>query len=253
MGKLDGKVAIVIGSTSGIGKATAKLYAKEGATVIITGRRIEKGEAVVDEITAEGGQADFYKLDCSILQECYDLVEDVVVKHGRLDILFYNAGVSTKEDPAESLFDNMTEELWDYVMSTNLTNAFFMSKKAMSELKKTKGNVLFTASVAGLDAVIGKDIIAYGVSKAALLYMTKALALNVAGEGVRINAIAPGFTDTDILAQSSKEYLDAMCATIPIKRLCTAEEMASAALYLSSDDAASVTGHIMVIDGGVSL
>lgn len=253
MGKLDGKVAIIIGSTSGIGKCSAMLFAKEGADVIITGRRQVQGDQVVSEIAAAGGKAEFCKLDCSVTEECNQLVDYVVGKYGKLDILFYNAGVSTMDDPQEGFFEYSTPKLFDYLTQVNLKNAFFMSQKVMPELKKTKGNILFTTSGSGMNPALSMQAVIYGILKGGLNYAVKMLAAIGAPDGVRVNGVSPGITKTDILSQAPQEVVDQVTNAVPMKKMAMPEDLAEAALFLVSDSACSVTGQVLCVDNGQTI
>lgn len=253
MGKLEGKVAIVVGSTSGIGKTIGERFAEEGATVIITGRRDEVGKKVVDEITKAGGKADFYKLDVMDIDNCNEVIDAVIAKYGKLDILDYNAGIANVSRSAPPRLGDITEEFWDAILDTNLKSAFFMAQKALPELINTKGNIIFTASLAGTSAMTGKDGIPYGSSKAAVLHMMKMMALNVADKGVRVNAVSPGMTQTDILSTCTPEMLEQLTEVIPLKCISRPQDIANAALFLASDDASQITGQYISICGGASI
>lgn len=253
MGKLEGKVAIVVGSTAGIGQAIAERFAKEGATVIVTGRRDEIGKAVVDEITKAGGKAEFYKLDAKNINACYNLIDTVTDKYGKLDILEYNAGIANIGDHTKTIVGNITEDVWDAIFDINLKSAFFMTQKALPELIKTKGNVIYTSSIGGLSAVNSKTNLPYGGTKAAINYITRNIALNVADKGVRINAVAPGLTETNILADSQPEEIENLRESIPMKRISSVEDIANGVLFLASEEAQAVTGQVFSICGGMCI
>ncbi len=253
MGKLEGKIAIVVGSTSGIGKAIAERFAKEGATTIITGRRKEIGKTIVDGITKEGGNAEFYKLDVRDINACYGLIETVIDKYGKLDILEYNAGLGNPGKIEETYLGNITPEVWDIIFETNLKSAFFTVQKALPELVKTKGNVIFTASIGGFSAFATRSNIPYGSTKAALLMLMRIVALNMADKHVRVNAVAPGVTETDILTKASQSTIDQLCSEVPMKEMTKPEDVADAALFLASDEASHITGQHIAICGGQCL
>lgn len=247
---LEGKVAIVIGSTAGIGEASALNFGAAGATVIVTGRRKEKGDAVVSKIVEAGGNAEFYKFDVSVLEECEKLVDDIAEKYGRIDILHYNSGVSTMGDEAEGYFENTTERLWDYVMQVNLKSAFFLSRKILPELKKTHGCIVFTSSGSGQSVGLSMHNPVYGISKAGLDHMVRIVAGIAAADGVRVNAIAPGLTKTDIIAQAPADFVAEVEGSIPMKKMAMPEDQANAVLFLASDFAGSITGQILTVDNG---
>ena len=246
--KLDQKVAIVVGSTSGIGKGIAKEFAAEGAVVIITGRRVENGEAVVKEIEAAGGKAAFMKLDAMDTDACRALIDEVVEKYGKLDILAYNAGVAN----AFSVTDG-TEKDWDMIFNTNIRSAFFMSQHALPYLEATKGNIVYTASIGGVSAKATLSNIAYGSTTAAIIQMMKILALTVADKGIRVNAIAPGVTMTEMIEKADQSVIDRLKKAVPLQRIGTVQEMAKAAVYLASEDASFITGQALSLCGGMSI
>ena len=251
MKRFEDKVVLIVGATSGIGAAAAALFAEEGAQVVVTGRREDKGQAVVDELISKGGKADYYKLDCSILEGCYKALDYVNDTYGRLDVLYYNSGVATVKSQDEGYFENSSVELWDYIMTVNLKNAYFMSLKAMPALKKTHGNIVITSSGASVDAPVSLSTVIYGISKAAVNHLVRLIALNVAPDGVRVNAIAPGITATSIIFQSSQEVVDQVTASVPMKKMATPEDQAQAVLFLASDvTAGSITGQVLLVDNG---
>lgn len=253
MGKLTDKIAIVVGSTSGIGKAIAVRYAKEGATVIVTGRRKERGLMTVEEIESFGGASEFYELDARNIEACYSLIDYVVEKYGKLDIIEYNSGISSLGDFNETVFGNITEKLWDAVFETNLKSAFFMSQKAMPELVKTKGTIIYTSSGAGFSAKNSVSSLAYGASKAAMIQMTKIMALTMAGEGVRVNTIAPGLTETEILSNITDEIKAGLRASVPMNKMVLSEDIADTALFLASEESKMITGQCISVCGGLTI
>lgn len=245
--KLKEKVALVVGSTSGIGKSIAEKIASEGALVIITGRREEQGKTIVSEIEEKGGKADFMKLDVTNIQECRDIIDSIVSKHGKLDVLAYNAGIAIPCD-----IDTGDEKTWDAIMTTNLKSAFFMTQKALPELEKVNGSIIYTASMIGTTPDCGNNI-AYGASKAGIIHMAKLIALSTAARGVRVNCVSPGVTKTDILNNASEETLARLSGSIPMSRLGDPEDIANAVLFLASDDAKYITGQTISICGGRSI
>lgn len=247
--RLDGKVAIVTGATSGIGKASAELFAAEGAKVVVAGRNRERGTTVVDEIKDRGGDAIFVAVDMLEPDDLDRLLKTTIEAYGRLDILFNNAGIA-QSYPLESF----KEEDWDYVMRTNLRAPFLMSKKAIPYLRRTRGTVLNTASISGLRPdPMGY---AYNTSKAALIMMTRVLAKDFAADGIRANALCPGVTETPILQGGDERTQNAIAAlikVIPMGRLADPADIAKAALFLVSDDASYITGQALTVDGGLTL
>lgn len=246
--KLNDKVVVVVGSTSGIGKSMAEIFAKEGALSIVTGRREEKGMEVVNAINENGNKADFFKLDATDLAQCTGLIKAVVDKYGKIDVLVYNAGIA----PSCNL-ESTDEKTWDSIYSTNLKSAFFMIQAAVPELAKTKGNIILTGSLAGVSAANSGGNVAYGSGKAAMAHMVKILALQAAKNGIRVNAVSPGVTMTDILANASEQTLAYLKASIPLGIVGQPEDIANLALFLASDDAKFITGQTINVDGGASI
>lgn len=244
--KLKDKVAIVTGATSGIGEASAKLFASEGVKVVVVGRNEERGNNVVNNIKDDGEEAFFVKVDMNNRDDMDELFEKTIDKYDKIDILFNNAGMAISgplEDFKYKDFDN--------VIHTNLTAPFQMSKKAMPYLLKTKGTILNTASISGV--VTHSNGYGYNPSKTALISLTKVLANDHAAQGVRVNAVAPGMTKTPILESVNDEQMEYLNNSIPIGRLAQPEDIANAALFLVSDDAAYITGEVLLVDGGVAL
>ena len=245
---LKDKVVLVVGATSGIGKGIAEIAAKEGATVVLTGRRVEKGEAVAKGITDAGGKAEFVKMDALDLPGCYAAVDSLLAKYGKLDVLFYNAGIA----PNPVQIDNATEAQWDAIMGTNLRSAFFLLQKVLPELEKSGGNVVYTSSTAGICNSGGEVV--YGSSKAAMNHMVEMLAHSLAKRNVRVNAVAPGPTKTDIFAGLDEATLTQVAVTLdPMGVVLDPEDLAHAAVFLASSKARYITGQILGVDAGASL
>ncbi len=248
--RLEKKVALITGGTSGIGEATALLFASEGAAVAITGRSEERGRKVVGEIEKSGGKGIFVLADVSSAADCRRAVEETARAFGRVDILFNNAGVFYAHDALDC-----TEEEWDLQLDINLKGAFLMSKYALSGMIARGGGVIINNS-SGWGLVGGDKAVAYCASKGGLVLMTKATAIDHGRQGIRVNCMCPGDVDTPMLLRDAKmrglnwkTYL-AGCANRPMGRIGTAEEIAKAVLFLASDDSAFMTGATLVVDGG---
>jgi meso-butanediol dehydrogenase/(S,S)-butanediol dehydrogenase/diacetyl reductase len=224
MAKLEGKVAIITGGTSGIGTASAELFATEGAKVVVVGRNQERGQKVVDEIKEKGGEAIFFQADMNNSEDLDALLKTTIDTYGKLDILFNNAGVVIS-GPLESFKD----EDWDFVLKTNLRAPYIMSKKAIPYLRETKGNILNTASMAGLRS--HSNGYAYNTSKSGLIMLTQVIARDFAPEGIRCNAICPGITQTPILGTVKENEVAAICSTIPLQRMCDPMEIPLAVIF----------------------
>jgi NAD(P)-dependent dehydrogenase (short-subunit alcohol dehydrogenase family) len=248
--RLEHKVALITGGTSGIGEATAVLFAKEGANVTVTGRNEKRGLAVAEKITNDGGKAIFIRADVRKAEECRRAVDETLRVFDRLDILFNNAGVFY---PHTTL--DCTEEEWDLQMDVNLKGTFLMAKAALPHMiERRRGVIINNGSgwgIAGGDAAV-----AYCASKGGVVLLTKAMAIDHGRQGIRVNCICPGDVDTPMLPEDARlrglkweDYL-AGCANRPLGRIGTTDEIAKAALFLASDDSSFMTGAALVVDGG---
>jgi NAD(P)-dependent dehydrogenase (short-subunit alcohol dehydrogenase family) len=248
--RLENKVALITGGTSGIGKATAILLAKEGASVTITGRNQERGRAVVEQIKKGGAQAIFVPTDVRLAEDCRRAVDDTLRAFGRLDVLFNNAGVFYSHTTLDC-----TEEEWDLQMDINLKGTFLMSKFALPAMIAQGSGVIINNS-SGWGLVGGDAAVAYCASKGGVVLLTKAMALDHGRQGIRVNCICPGDVNTPMLPEDARmrgmkwEAYLAGCANRPMGRIGTAEEIANAVLFLASDDSSFMTGAALVVDGG---
>jgi|SRR5579863_2338275 len=248
--RLANKVAFITGGTSGIGEATAILFAKEGARIAITGRDEKRGHAVTVQILERGGQAIFIRTDVRKADECRRAVDETVKAFGRLDILFNNAGVFYPHTTLEC-----SEEEWDLQIDINLKGTFLMSKFALPGMIAQGGGVIINNS-SGWGIAGGDAAVAYCASKGGVVLLTRAMAIDHGRQGVRVNCICPGDVDTPMLPEDARlrgmkwpDYL-AGCANRPLGRIGTADEIAKAALFLASDDSSFMTGAALVVDGG---
>ena len=244
--RLENKVVIITGATSGIGRSSALLFAKEGAKVVAAGRRADLGNSLVEEIKAAGGEAVYFVTDVAKEEDLDVLVKGAINTYGRIDVLFNNAGIFYSA-PLE-VFE---QSGFDKSLDVNLRSPYMLCKKCMPYLIETKGNILNTASIAGLKAT--PYGYAYSASKFGLNGLTKVLALDFAGHGVRVNSINPGMTLTDILNDTDETARENMKLGIPMHRIADPEEIAKAALFLVSDDASYITGQTLAVDGGLTL
>ena len=254
MGKLSGRVAIITGATSGIGKATALLFAEEGADIVITGRRAELGQRVSDEIRQNGVRCVFVQADHAQAEACSHVVERTLAEFGRIDILFNNAGIVTK-GTAETTED----DIWNETLAINVTAVWRMNKLVIPHMKKQGGGVIVNNG-SDWSVVGGKNAFPYIVSKGAIGMMTKAMALDFARDNIRVNAVCPGDTFVDRWIEKGYfEYSDPVSleqaikdssAYIPMGRFGKPEEIAKAVLFLASDDSSFMTGHLLLVDGG---
>jgi len=249
-GRLEGRRALVTGAATGIGAAIAELFASEGAHVVLTGRRREVGEETARLIRQAGGDARWKTADASIEGEVATLVAEVRAELGGLDILVNNAGIAPA-GPVEAF----SIEDWDSTLASNITSMFLLTKHSIPLLRESTGaNIINLGSTFGVVGAAGSTV--YAMTKAAAISLTKSLALELAGDGIRVNALCPGATETPFLAGWAEATGDAagtytwLRERHPIGRLSTPEEQAAAALFLASDDASFVTGHALLVDGG---
>ena len=250
MNTLTHKVAIVTGGASGIGRATALLFAQEGAAVAIVDINEEKGKATAAEIEARGGKAIFILCDITRAEDCRNAVEKTVTTFGGLHILFNNAGIIRRADVLDT-----TEEEWDRVMAVNVKSVFLMSKYAIPYMAQAGGgSIINTSSGWGLKG--GKNAVSYCASKGAVTNMTRAMAIDHGRQNIRVNAVCPGDTDTPMLREEARQLGEpedrflAEAADRPLQRYAQPIEIAQAVLYLASDAASYVTGATLVVDGG---
>jgi NAD(P)-dependent dehydrogenase (short-subunit alcohol dehydrogenase family) len=252
--KLAGQVAIITGATSGIGKATALLFAEEGADVVITGRRAELGRGVENEIRQRGGRGVFIETDHTQAEACSRLVERTLAEFGRIDILFNNAGIVTN-----GTAETTSEEVWNETLAVNVTAVWRMSKLVIPHMRR-QGKGVIVNNGSDWSVVAGKEAFPYVMSKGAVAMMTKAMALDYARENIRVNAVCPG--DTIVERWMEKGYFEGSdpvtieeamkesSAYIPMGRFGKPEEIAQAVLFLASDDSSFITGHLLLVDGG---
>jgi 3-oxoacyl-[acyl-carrier protein] reductase len=241
-----GKVALVTGSSSGIGAATAKELAAKGAHVAIHYRSNSSGaEQVAEEIRRSGGVCTLVQADVSDVQQAAELVKQVQTELSGLDILVNNAGVTR-----DTLLLSMSEEDWDGVIDTNLKSVFAVSKAALrGMLRKRWGRIINVTSVVGLTGQAGQSN--YAASKAGIIGFTKSLAREVASRNITVNAVAPGFIPTALTNVLSQEQHDTIIRNTPMGRMGTAEEVAWAIAFLASERSGFITGQVLTVDGGL--
>lgn len=241
--KLEGKVAIITGATAGIGRACALLFAKEGAKVVAAGRSVDKGNSLVEEIKADGGEAIYVPTDMTSEEAMDNLINAAIEAYGKIDILYNNAGIAFSAPLMQ-----YPQDKFDEVLNMDLRSPYIMCKKTLPYLIETKGCILNTSSISGLKAQ--HNGYAYNAAKTALIRITEILALEFAPQGVRCNAICPGVTLTDILSTVDPAQLKQLEAAIPMGRLGMPEEIAKASVFMVSDDSSYMTGQAIAIDGG---
>ena len=244
-GRFEGKVALVTGGNSGIGKATAIRFAEEGAKVVIAARRVPEGEQAAEEIRKAGGDAFFVKTDVSNEAEVEAMVRKTAEVYGRLDYAFNNAGISS----AGGLIHESESDEWDYINDINLKGVWLCMKyEIIQMLEQGSGAIVNNSSTAGLLGYANNPI--YAATKFGVVGLTQSVALQYAQQGIRVNAVCPGWIRTPMVGDSIKSETQALAET-PMYRLGIPEEIANAVLWLCSDAASFVTGHAMPVDGGL--
>jgi len=251
MERLIGKTAIITGASAGIGRETAKLFAREGAKLVVGARREAELASLVAEIAAEGGEAVALAGDVQSEDYAKALVALAVEKFGRLDIAFNNAGTLGEMGPSTGI----SEQGWTETLATNLTSAFLGAKHQIPEMLKTgAGSIIFTSTFVGYTLAF-PGVAAYAASKSGLIGLTQALAAEYGPQGIRVNAILPGAVDTPMYRamNDTAEAQSFITNLHALKRVARPEELARSVLYLASDDSAFVTGTASLVDGGASI
>jgi 3-oxoacyl-[acyl-carrier protein] reductase len=244
MFNLGGKVALVTGASRGIGRAIAARLAEQGATVVAAARGDHANECVAD-LTARGLKAEALSLDVTDAAALEAVPAGIVARHGRLDILVSNAGITR-----DQLLMRMKREDWDAVIATNLTASFVLAQAAMRPmLKQRGGRIIAVSSVVGQMGNAGQTN--YAASKAGLIGFAKALAREVASRAITVNVVAPGMVDTDMTRVINEKAQIDWAAQIPLGRLGTVDDVAAAVCFLASDEASYITGHVLAVNGGM--
>lgn len=247
-GQLTDKVALVTGASRGIGRAIALALAKQGAAVLVNynGSR-ERALEVVAEIEQNGGQAEAVGCDVSNFLDCGKLVEDIIGKYGHVDILVNNAGVTK-----DNLILRMTEEEYDKVLDTNLKGAFNTIRHLSRYfLKQRSGKIVNISSVSGVMGNAGQSN--YSASKAGLIGLTKSVARELAGKGICVNAVAPGYIDTDMTQALSEKAKESLTQMIPMGRIGKPEDVARIVMFLAGSGSDYITGQVICVDGGMCM
>jgi 3-oxoacyl-[acyl-carrier protein] reductase len=247
MNRLENKLAIITGGADGIGRAGAIRFASEGATVIIWDINEPKALETIDMIGSEGGKALFEKVNTAVFSEVEAATQKAIAQFGKIDILVNNAGITR-----DSSLKKMTSEQWQQVIDVNLTGVFNCAKCVSSFMvEKGYGRIINTSSVVALYGNFGQTN--YVATKAGVIGMTKTLARELGRKGITVNAVAPGFIATEMVKKMPENVLKAMEEKVPVGRLGLPEEIASAYLYLASEEAAYINGATLSVDGGITI
>jgi 3-oxoacyl-[acyl-carrier protein] reductase len=243
---LEGKVALVTGASKGIGRAIAEKLVEMGAEVAFTYlSSVEKGQALEQELTANGGKAKGFRSDASDTAQAEKLIEEVVAAFGKIDILVNNAGITR-----DGLLMRMTEDQWDAVINTNLKSVFNLTKGATKHMMRAKsGSIINITSVVGIKGNAGQAN--YSASKAGIIGFTKSVALELGSRNIRCNAVAPGFIETEMTGELDQKVVDEWRKAIPLKRGGTPEDVANAVAFLASDQSSYISGQVLQVDGGM--
>jgi NAD(P)-dependent dehydrogenase (short-subunit alcohol dehydrogenase family) len=242
---LNGKVALVTGGASGIGEATALLYAAQGAKVVVSDRDEPAGSKVVGRIRENGGEALFVKTDVSQPADCEQLVRQTIEAFGRLDISFNNAGIAGESNPIA----DMSIEGWNKIIAVNLSSVFYCLKYQLQQMaKQGSGAIVNNSSILGSVGFLNSA--GYVAAKHGVIGLTKNAALEYSAQGIRVNAVGPAFINTPLLANLDEKVREMLVQSHPIGRLGESEEVAELVVWLSSDKASFVTGSYYAVDGG---
>jgi 3-oxoacyl-[acyl-carrier protein] reductase len=245
MTQLKDKIAVVTGAGRGIGRAIALKFADEGADVVCVSRTQENSEKVAKEVRARGRKAWAYPADVSDAKGVGELCDKILAETSRVDILVNNAGITR-----DGLLMRMSDDDWDLVLNTNLRGAFAFTRGfSRAFAKQRAGRIINVASVIGLIGNAGQAN--YAASKAGLIGLTKSVAKELASRGITVNAIAPGFIETDMTAVLNEEVKKGVLGAIPMKCFGQADDIANAAVFLASDNSRYVTGQVLTVDGGM--
>ncbi len=241
----NNRVAVVTGSTQGIGLAIAKRLAKEGVKVVVTARNIEKVNEVVAEIKSVGGEAVGFKCDVTNREEVKYLGEKVVEKYGSIDILVNNAGITR-----DASFKKMTDEQWDEVLTGDLKSVFIVTQELSKYMESNKyGRIINLSSVVGLSGNFGQAN--YTAAKAGILGFTKTLSVELGKKGITVNAVAPGFIETAMTQEIPEKIRTEIIASIPVGRTGTPEDIAAAVTFLASEEAGFISGVTLSVNGSM--
>lgn len=243
--RLQNKVTVVTGAAQGIGAAIARLFSAEGAKVVLIDRQEEQLKKLSEELKEKNPEVSYFTFDITNKEEIKKAFAQIKEQHGRIDALINNAGITR-----DSMSYKMTEESWDQVIDVNLKAPFLLTQEVFPIMKEQKDGVILNASSVSSEGNVGQAN--YSASKAGLIGMTKTLALEFAKSNVRVNCIAPGFTETEMIKTIPDEVKNKIVDRVPMKRFGQPEEIAEAYLFLASDNAKFITGQTLFVDGGLT-
>lgn len=249
--RLQNKIAVISAGASGMGKAGAILFAKEGAVVNILDINEENGQAVVQEIRENGGEANFFRTDMTSVHDIQSTIEQISKKYGQIDILWNHAGT-----PGPGSIESVEENEFDFALDLNIKSGFFMTKCILPFMEKNGGSIIFTSSISGLVGSYFSPV--YSAAKGGVSNLVRALAMSLGKKKIRVNSICPGFTETPMLQQflkrSEEDDMEAnaqkVLSRVPLGRFAHAEDVANTALFLASDESVYITGVNLPVDGG---
>ncbi|KGR79497.1 3-oxoacyl-ACP reductase FabG [Ureibacillus manganicus] len=245
--RLEDKVAIITGGANGIGKAAVEIFAREGAKVVIADFAEEQGKQLESELREKSFDVQFVKLDVASRESVQTMVQKVLSNYGKIDILINNAGITK-----DAMLVKMTEEDFDRVVDVNLKGVFNCTQAVVPHMiEKGYGKVINTASVSGVYGNIGQTN--YAATKAAIVGMTKTWAKELGRKGINVNAVSPGFTRTSMTEKMPEKILNYMESIVSLQRLGVPKDIANAYLFLASDEASYVNGHVLNVDGGIMM
>lgn len=248
MKRFENKIVLVTGAGRGIGASIAKRFASEGAEVIVNySGNDEAAQKTVDEITATGGQAQKYKCSVNDSESVKVMIDEIIKEFGRIDILVNNAGITK-----DGLMLRMTDEDFDRVIDVNLKGTFNCTKYVSKYMLKQKsGKIINISSVVGLSGNAGQ--VNYSASKAGIIGITKSAAKELSSRGITVNAVAPGYVDTDMTKVLSDNIRNEILKNIPLQRMCNVEDISNCVAFLASEDASYITGQVISVDGGMHI
>lgn len=252
--RLKDKIAVITGAGGGIGRASALLFAEEGAVVIAHGRREENTRKTMEEVKAAGGKGMYILGDVQKEEDMKQLIEKAVESYGRIDILFNNAGVGYSSPYQFSPIPDVSADDWDAVFQINLRSVFFTCKYAIPHMIKNHGGAILNCS--SINGVVGCGAESYSATKGGILALSRAMAVENGKHGIRVNCVSPSATRTPMieeLLKHDREFRDTWSTIAPMKGIIEPEDIARAALFLVSDDARYITGQNLVVDGGFTI